>query len=204
MTKIKICGLTRIGDRQWANKLLPDYIGFVFAPSRRRVTPRLAGEIAAGLDRRIKRVGVFVNPTLEEIEGTLRQCSLDIVQLHGEESPEFCARLPFPVWKAFRIKDQQSLKMMRQYQVQARLLDGYHPRQHGGMSQTFPWEWLRDLDWGKIPLILAGGIQPNNVLAGIAIVKPYAVDVSSGVESAGRKDAEKIEELIRKVRSLDD
>lgn len=204
MTRIKICGLTRPEDRQWANKLHPDYIGFVFAPSRRRVTPHLAGEIAAGLDRQIKRVGVFVNPTRREIKEVLQHCPLDILQLHGEERPEFCTRLPLPVWKAFRIKTQQSLPMLGDYQVQGWLLDGYHHRQHGGMNQTFPWEWLKTLERGKMPVILAGGLNPDNVLAGISIVKPDAVDVSSGVETAGVKDATKITDLIRKVRSLDD
>jgi len=204
MIKVKICGLTRIEDVEWANKLMPDYVGFVFAPSRRKIDPKKAGLIAGQLNRKIKRVGVFVNPSIQEIEEVVRWCPLDIIQLHGDESPEFCRSIPMPVWKAFRISSNGILPDIKDYDVEAFLLDGYHPKGYGGMNQTFPWELTKKMDLDGKRIILAGGINSSNVLEAISIVNPYAVDVSSGVETDGVKDPEKISEFIRKVRGLND
>ena len=158
MTKVKICGLTRIEDAGWANELMPDYVGFVFAESRRQVTPETAARIAESIDPGVKRVGVFVNPTMDEIREVLDACPLDILQLHGEESPAFCDETEMPVWKAFRMRAPEVLEQMDDYRVDAFVLDGWHPQSHGGSQTSFPWEWVQGYDLKDKPVVLAGGL----------------------------------------------
>lgn len=200
MTKIKICGLTRMEDANWANHLKPDHVGFMFAESRRRVTPEAAARIAEGIDRAVKKVGVFVNPSMDEIKEVLETCPLDILQLHGEESPAFCEETGMPVWKAFRMRTPEVLKELDAYRVDAYLLDGWHPDSHGGTKTTFPWEWAAEYDFRDKPVVLAGGLTPQNVAEAIRRVRPWAVDVSSGVETAGIKNIAKIAAFIERVR----
>ena len=200
MTRAKICGLTRIADAGWANELLPDYVGFVFAESRRQVSPQTAARIAEGIDRAVKRVGVFVNPTMDEIRETLDTCPLDILQLHGEESPSFCMDTGMPVWKAFRMRTPEVLDEISAYDVDAFVLDGWHPESRGGTQTGFPWQWIEGYDFHDRPVVLAGGLTPWNVTEAIRRVKPWAVDVSSGVETAGVKNTAKIAAFLERVR----
>ena len=202
MTKIKICGLRRKEDAIWANALLPDYVGFVFAESKRKVRPSEALGIKKELDGRIKTVGVFVNPTPAELDAVLSECPLDIIQLHGDERPEFCNNIGIPVWKAFRIKAPDDLTASKPYDVDAYLFDGYHPSTYGGMGQGFDWDMLHTHVFNR-PIIIAGGINDKNVQRLIETIHPMAVDVSSSVETNGYKDAVKIERLIKKVRNND-
>ena len=199
MTKVKICGLRRIEDAAWANALLPDYIGFIFAKSKRQVTAKQAAETASRLDTRIKTVGVFVNATQSEIDDVLSTCPLDVLQLHGEEAPAFCAQQSISVWKAFRIADKTDFDKTNAYHADAFLFDGYSAKAHGGVGERFNWQWL-DAYKGSTPMVIAGGIDEHNATEAIRIAKPFAVDISSAVETDGFKDAAKVERFIRKVR----
>ncbi len=200
MTKIKICGLRRMEDVVWANALLPDYVGFVFAPSKRQVTPEAARAMIEKLDPKIITVGVFVNAGAEELLKTKETCGLDILQLHGEETPEFCAGLSTPVWKGFRVRSELTFAIANGYEVQGYLLDGYDASAHGGTGKTFDWRKAGDFKFNA-PLIAAGGIDENNVREVIEILSPMAVDVSSAVETDGYKDPDKVARLIGKVRN---
>lgn len=202
MTKVKICGLTRLEDAGWANELLPDYVGFMFAESRRRVTPEAAARIAEKIDQGVKRVGVFVNPAMDEIREVLDTCPLDVLQLHGEETPEFCEKTGIPVWKAFRMRAPEVLTELDAYRVDAYLLDGWHPESHGGTKTTFPWEWAERYDFEDKKVVLAGGLTVQNVAEAIRRVQPWAVDVSSGVETAGIKNTARIAAFMERVRKI--
>lgn len=204
MTRIKICGLTRIDDTIWANELLPDYIGFIFAISRRRIDAKDAVKIAERLNSNIKKVGVFVNPSIQYIDEVLSQCPLDILQFHGEETPEFCDKIKTPIIKAFRMKNKDTLDKIKNYDVDSLLFDGYHPSFHGGEGISFPWEWVKDLDTKNKEIFIAGGINIDNIKEVIKTVHPYAVDVSSSVETEDIKDKDKIERFMRKVREIDE
>lgn len=200
MIRVKICGLTRPEDAVWANRLRPDYVGFVFAPGRRRVTPRRAAAIAALLDPGIAAVGVFADAPESEILAALGECPLRILQLHGGETPEFCGRMPVPVWKALRVRGPLSRAAFPDYPAEALVLDASRP----GGGQTFPWEWTEGFTAGGLPIVLAGGLHGGNVTAAVARVHPFAVDVSSGVETGGVKDPEKIRDFIMKARHADE
>jgi len=203
MTKVKICGLTRMEDADWANDLRPDYVGFVFAESRRRVSPEKAARIAKGIDRSVKRVGVFVNPTLDEIHEVLDACPLDVLQLHGEERPAFYEKVGMPVWKAFRMRSPEVLAELDEYRVDAYVLDGWRPDSYGGTQTRFPWEWAQEYDFKNKRIVLAGGLSAENVSEAIQSVKPWAVDVSSGVETAGIKNTAKIAAFLERVRQYE-
>lgn len=203
MTKVKICGLTRMEDADWANELMPDYVGFMFAESRRRVSPDTAARIAERIDHAVKRVGVFVNPTMDEIRKVLDACPLDVLQLHGEESPDFCRETGMAVWKAFRMRTPEVLTELDAYEADAYMLDGWHPDSHGGTKIVFPWEWAAAYDFKDKKVVLAGGLSPDNVAEAIQKVKPWAVDVSSGVETAGIKNIAKIAAFLERVRQYE-
>ena len=179
-----------------------DALGFVFYPkSPRYITPDRAARIIREIPPFVAAVGVFVDPTPEELERVIERCPLDYVQLHGVETPEFCRKvrhqLGKKVIKAFRIKDESSLEMLTRYDVDAYLLDTYRADMPGGTGLTFRWEVAYNFDVNRARLILAGGLNPDNVSNAIRIVRPWAVDVSSGVEiEPGRKDHDKIKNFI--------
>ncbi|MDI3534867.1 MAG: phosphoribosylanthranilate isomerase [Thermosediminibacterales bacterium] len=201
LTKVKVCGIRRPEDIEFANILNCDYVGFVFAKSPRQVTKEQVKQLCRGLDSSVKKVGVFVNSSLEDVRITAHICGLDIVQLHGEEPPDYCEALEeeVEVWKAVRIKDSESLKTMENFSVKTFLLDSYSLKQYGGSGKVFDWKLaLEAKKFGNI--VLAGGLNPENVAEAIEIVKPMAVDVSSGVETGGYKDFNKMKRFIEKVR----
>ena len=203
MPKVKICGLKRVEDAIWANSLRPDYIGYVFAPSKRKVTLSEALAISNLLHDDILRVGVFVNPIKSEIDEILKSVRLDIIQLHGDESPAFCESLPCRVWKAFKVSSDDDFKRISEYEglISAAVLDGFDGQSLGGTGRTFNWH----LAAGKklnMPLVLAGGLNSTNLEEACAIVNPDIVDVSSGVETEGFKDVFKVAEFIKRARSL--
>ncbi len=200
MTAIKICGITNREDALFAANLGVDALGFIFAPSPRQVTPKQARAIIDSLPPLINKVGVFLNHPREIVAQITLQCGLDTIQFHGEESPQDCQHFGVKVIKAFRIKDQDSLKDLSLYQVSAFLLDTYLPGQPGGTGKTFNWE-LAQAAKKYGPIILAGGLSPENIREAIKRVRPYGVDVSSGVEQEpGKKDWQKLAKLVEIIR----
>jgi len=187
MTAIKICGFTNKEDALYAANLGVNALGFIFAPSPRQVSPQKAREIIACLPPFVNKVGVFLNHPREEVAQIALLCGLDTIQLHGEESPAYCNYFAAKVVKAFRVKDRSSLASLDSYQVSAYLLDTYLPGQPGGTGKTFNWELAKEAKkYG--PLILAGGLNLENIGEAIRTVSPYGVDISSGVEeSPGKK-----------------
>ena len=200
-TKVKICGITRIEDVKTLNKYLPDYVGFVFAPSRRRIEPEKVSELISELDARIKKVGVFLNHSQRDVEDIAYKCSLDVLQFHGDETVQYCASFKQKVWKAIGIKNAQSLKRIEDFQVEGILLDSIVDGKSGGTGQPFDWKMVNCLP-ENVKVILAGGLNSRNVLEAIEKVKPFCVDISSGVETDGVKDTKKIKEFIELVKGV--
>ena len=204
MVKIKICGITNLEDALLAAELGADALGFIFYPkSPRKVAPETAREIIAQLPPFVASVGVFVDEAATVVQELVARVGLDWVQLHGQESPEYCRNLGRRVIKGFRIKDENSLMELEPYRdaVQAFLLDTYKKGQVGGTGTTFDWRLaLEAKQYGQI--ILAGGLTPENVAQAIAAARPQAVDAASGTEAApGRKDPAKLRAFFRAVSS---
>ncbi len=203
MTKVKICGLRRMQDIEYANQLQPDYVGFVFSQSKRMVSKESAKMLIDNLDGRIKRVGVFVNEKIEMVNEMTTSLGLDVVQLQGDEDDDYVENLKgildVEVWKALRIKGITDLQ--REVKADKILIEGFVNGLYGGTGVRFDWSLIENFEFSR-PVILAGGLNISNVEEGIKKVRPYAVDVSSGVETDGHKDFEKMKEFIEKVRSL--
>jgi phosphoribosylanthranilate isomerase len=204
MVRIKICGITNLEDALLATSLGADALGFIFyAKSPRKVAPETAREIIAQLPPFVGSVGVFVDEAAAVVQELATRVGLDWVQLHGQESPEYCRGLGRRVIKGFRIKDESSLKELEPYQgaVQAFLLDTYKKGQVGGTGKSFDWHLAREAKkYGQI--ILAGGLTPENVAQAIAIALPAAVDAASGTEAApGRKDPGKLRAFFQAIRA---
>jgi len=202
MTKVKICGITNLEDALTAIDAGADALGFVFHPnSPRHVFPEQAAAIIRHLPPFVQTVGLFVNEPLEMVNATVDQCDLDVVQLHGEEKPGYCDAVRRRVIKTFRVKDITSLEPMRDYRVAAFLLDAWSPAAHGGTGLTFNWE-IAACAAQSNRIILAGGLTPVNVAEAVRTVRPYGVDVSSGVESGpGKKDRHRIVDFIANAKS---
>ena len=198
MVRVKICGITNPEDAHAAVTAGADALGFVFyEKSPRCINPVAAANIISTLPPFVQTVGLFVNEDTEKINWTAEFCGLDIVQLHGDETPEDCLEVKRRVVKAFRIQNIISIDPLKNYQVAGFLLDAWSPDTYGGTGRTFNWE-LAEAAKQYGPVILAGGLAPENIAEAIRVVNPYAVDVSSGVESAlGKKDAEKVREFIK-------
>ncbi|HJV34679.1 phosphoribosylanthranilate isomerase [Geomonas sp.] len=203
MTKVKICGITSLDDALLAAEAGADALGFIFfEKSPRNVEPERAARIIAALPPFVQAVGLFVNAELDYVNETADRCGLDIVQLHGEESPEYCRLVRRRVMKALRVQGMESLAPMADYHVAGFVLDAYSPNAHGGTGETFDWECaIAAKEKGTV--ILAGGLTPDNVAAAVAKVAPYGVDVSSGVElSPGKKDREKVGKFIKQAKGF--
>jgi phosphoribosylanthranilate isomerase len=201
MIRVKICGITNLEDALAAAKFGADAVGFVLYPnSPRYLKPAQAKLIIDQLPPFVTSVGVFAHQPVEEIRRMMEECGFDLVQLQGDESPEFCWRLGSRVVKAIRVKDHGSLKQMAEYSVRAFVLDTYRENQLGGTGERFDWDLaVQARSFGQI--ILAGGLTPENVQDAIRKVQPYGVDVSTGVEKdIGKKDHVKIENFIRQAR----
>ena len=201
--KVKICGITEIEDALGAVKCGADALGFIFASSPRRISMKQARRIIDAIPPFIKTVGVFVNQEAAAIRAHINYCGLDLVQLHGDEPPQFCRALMPRAVKAFRIRDASSLPMCAGYQasVRALLLDAYAKDKAGGTGQTFDWQLAVQIKQTGIPVILSGGLGPSNIEAAIRVVKPYAVDVNSGVEKhPGKKGYDLMQRLMDKIR----
>lgn len=203
MTRVKICGITRIEDGLAAAHAGADAIGLVFAPaSPRRVTAEQAAAIVAALPPFVSSVALFVDPKAEEVRAVLERLRPDLLQFHGDEPPDFCAAFGLPYLKAARVRPGLDLLQYAATYAGARglLLDAYHPDSHGGTGQRFDWDLIPS-DMPR-PVVLAGGLNPDNVAAAVSRVRPWAVDVSSGVERIkGIKDAHLIARFIREVHN---
>jgi phosphoribosylanthranilate isomerase len=200
--KVKICGMTQLKDALFAVEQGVDAVGFIFyKKSPRAVTMKTVREIITKLPPLVDTVGVFVNESAERLNKIADYCGLDLVQLHGEESPAFCRKIHRRVIKAFRVKDLQSIKQLEKFPVSGFLLDTFFDDLHGGTGKTFDWNLA--LPAKKMgPVILAGGLTPRNILQAVRQVRPYGVDVCSGVEkSPGIKDLEKVRAFLKNIRS---
>ena len=196
--KVKICGITNGPDAEAAVEAGADALGFVFySQSPRAVDVEVAAAVIRALPPFVAKVGVFVDaalPTILEIAG---QCGLDTIQLHGGESPELCGRIPLKTIKAFRVQNEAVLAELKRFNTSAWLLDGYVAGQPGGTGATFNWTIARQACALGRPVILAGGLTPANIREAIRQVRPYGVDVSSGVEArAGKKDFAKLRDFL--------
>lgn len=206
--KVKICGITTLEDARFASGALADYLGFIFyEESPRYVEPAKAGAIINWIEGPLK-VGVFVNQPLDDVNEIALRTGVDIIQLHGDESPGYCDMMNYPVIKALHITDDtktDDLKMeMDTYMncVDYFLFDTKINGLYGGTGQTFNWKILKDLTMGK-PFFLSGGLNSNNVAEAIKVVTPDIVDLSSGLEeSPGLKDFDKIEEFFDVMRDI--
>jgi phosphoribosylanthranilate isomerase len=201
MVKIKICGITNIDDAMAAVDLGADALGFNFyKKSPRYIDPQKAAEIITQLPPFIVPVAIFVNEREDRILETLKTACIHGIQLHGDETPEFCQRFGNHVIKAFQVKDKESLKHMSHYRVSAYLLDSYREGMRGGTGETFDWHLaVVAKTFGRI--ILAGGLNPDNVAEAVKLVQPYGVDVAGGVErEKGIKDHAKLKKFITEVR----
>lgn len=199
--RVKICGITTVEDGLHAARCGADALGLVFySKSPRYVDPQQARKIVAALPPLVTTVGLFVNQSAEEIEQIARFCGLDVLQLHGDETPDQCQLPPWRVIKALRIRDAASLDDLTAYRVSGMLLDAWQADSYGGTGHRFNWQ-LAVSAGRQRPIILAGGLTPANVAEAVATVRPYGVDVSSGVESApGRKDPELVAAFIRNAK----
>ncbi|WP_462411876.1 phosphoribosylanthranilate isomerase [Neobacillus sp. Marseille-QA0830] len=200
--KVKICGITDVGTGVKAAEYGADAIGFVFAESKRKVTVERAREIAVKLPQDVWKVGVFVNQTRDEIQRIASFVGLTHIQLHGEEPADFCESFALPVIKAISFQSNEKLEEMNSYPSTFLLLDGPKGKYRGGNGTSFDWNQVdTNVIYGK-KLILAGGLHAENVEAAIRIINPYMVDVSSGVETEGRKDLKKIRAFIERAKKM--
>jgi phosphoribosylanthranilate isomerase len=201
--QVKICGITNLEDALVAVESGADALGFIFCKqSPRYIAPSDAAAITFKLPSSVMKVGVFVDESPETLEQIASVSGINRAQLHGNERNEMCAMVRLPVIKAFRMKDQASLSQLSDYKVSAFLLDSYVPGQLGGTGARFNWDLAVQAKNFGHPIILAGGLVPDNVADAVAKVQPYAVDVSSGVESVpGKKDHAKVREFIRRAKT---
>ncbi len=201
MSKVKICGLSRVNDILAVNIAKPDFVGFVFAKSKRQITLEMAVNLKAYLTKSIKTVGVFVNESIETIELHYLSGVIDMVQLHGDEDNSYISTLkstvPLDIIKAVRVQTASDIVQANNYKSDYLLLDAYNNDCYGGSGTTFDWSLIRDINK---PFFLAGGINIDNICHAITAAKPFCVDVSSGVETDGQKDQSKIMNLVRSVR----
>jgi phosphoribosylanthranilate isomerase len=200
---VKICGVTSVSDGLAAAASGADMIGLMFYErSPRHIPLSTAAEIARALPPHVVRVGVFVNPSTETVQRAIAECGVSLLQFHGDEPPEFCTQFGLMSLKAFRVRDAASLAALPGYQTDAWLLDAFSPAALGGTGEKFNWELALDAKKLGRPIFLAGGLTPENVTEAVRRVQPFAVDVSSGVESApGKKDPAKVRAFIAAAKS---
>jgi phosphoribosylanthranilate isomerase len=200
--RVKICGITQAEDARVAVAAGADALGFMFwEQSARRLSVEAAAAICREVPPFVSKVGVFVDAALADIRRAVEACRLEAVQLHGEETPEFCAQCVAPVIRAFRVRGPETLAELAGYPTAAWLLDSHVAGQRGGTGVGFEWAWAAEAVKLGRPVILAGGLTPENVAAAVREVRPFAVDVSSGVEVApGRKDPEKVRAFVRAAK----
>ena len=202
--KIKICGITNAADALAAVEAGADALGFVFyEPSPRHLSQETAARIIRELPPLVPKVGVFVDAPVEFVQQTVTECGLDTLQFHGNESPGYCRRFSQKTIKAFRVRDAASLKLLPDYETDAWLLDSFASDKLGGTGSAFNWDLAVEAKKFGRAIILAGGLNPENVAEAVRRVRPYAVDVSSGVESGPRKkDHVNLRAFVQAARSV--
>lgn len=203
MTKIKICGLSREEDIIAVNETMPDYIGFVFAESKRRISREKALELKKLLNPNIKAVGVFVNAPITEVANCCADNTIDLIQLHGDESDEYMAQLKSitdkPIIRAVRVRSTEDIMKADHLPCDYLLFDTYIKDQYGGSGVTFDWSLIPKIEK---PFFLAGGLDRTNINEAVRQCDPYCLDISSGVETNGCKDKPKMKEIVTIVRSI--
>lgn len=200
--KVKICGVTRPEDALAAVRLGADALGFNFWPrSKRYLPPAEARAIVRGLPSLVTAVGLFVDPTVDEVRRAAAASGVALAQLHGDETPELCLAMPLPVLKAIRVADRSSLAQLASYEVRGFVLDA--PSEgYGGSGKVIDWSLVAEVA-REMPIVLAGGLTPENVAEAVRTVRPCAVDVASGVESApGVKDEDKMRRFIEAAKGV--
>ena len=205
MIKVKICGLKRKEDIKYINGIVPDYAGFIFAESRRKLEPDKAKRLINMLSGNIKAVGVFVNEDIDRLIKIYKYTGIEIVQLHGDEDDEYIEKIleEIEIWKAVRVRNKEDIKKAEKYsknpKISKVLLDAYHEKEYGGSGISFDWDLIKeDID----NLILAGGLNQENIERAVSLTEPETVDISSGVETDGNKDYFKIKNFVEKVRNI--
>ncbi|CQR46077.1 N-(5'-phosphoribosyl)anthranilate isomerase [Paraliobacillus sp. PM-2] len=201
---VKICGITSLEVANLAIDAGADFIGFVFAESKRKISMEYAEEISREIPKHVKKVGVFVNESLDVVRKISTVVGLDYVQLHGDESPTYCDQISVPVIKAIQMKHKHDVTKLDQYNVDYFLLDSPPGKYRGGNGDTFDWSLVKHVSKGSDQIFLAGGLHSGNVYQAIKEVQPIGVDVSSGVESNGKKDPEKMLAFIREAKKKGD
>ncbi|KAB2338104.1 phosphoribosylanthranilate isomerase [Cytobacillus depressus] len=199
--KVKICGISDIETALYAVESGADAIGFVFAESKRRVTPKLAKEIIKHIPDQVFKVGVFVNERADVIQQIVNETGINVIQLHGDEIPEFCEQFSIPVIKALSIGSSEDLNQLDKYSCDFYLLDSPRGKYRGGNGVAFDWSLLSEEQLKGKKIILAGGLSIENVAEAIQLAAPYMVDVSSGVETDGKKDVNKITKFIERAKN---
>ncbi|MCM8789814.1 MAG: phosphoribosylanthranilate isomerase, partial [Candidatus Omnitrophica bacterium] len=204
MVKVKICGITNLEDAKAALKAGCDALGFVFyRKSPRYIEPEKAKEIIKGIPQSAVKIGVFVNEKLKNIKDVAKECRLNFLQFHGDESPEFCAKFKdHKIIKAFRVKDRRiDLKKILKYKTSAYLFDTFEKSNFGGTGKRFNWKFLSGIDNISKPVFLSGGLNEKNIKEALTAVHPDWVDVSSSVEkTAGKKDHKKVRDFIKAAK----
>ncbi|WP_075981876.1 phosphoribosylanthranilate isomerase [Bacillus massilinigeriensis] len=199
---VKICGIMDMETARFAVETGADALGFVFAESKRRITIEQAKAIIDQLPESLLKVGVFVNEDLLTIENIIKETGINIVQLHGDETPEYCNRVSVPVVKAISVASKHDLINALNYPCEYILFDSPKEKYRGGNGKSFNWDLLEDFNREGKKIILAGGLNEDNVDEAIIRVKPDMVDVSSGVETNGKKDFRKIKTFIEKANKV--
>ena len=204
-TQVKICGVTNVADALAAAEAGADMIGLMFYEhSPRHVSIATAAEISRALPPFVLRVGVFVDPQEALVTRAIGDCNLTLLQFHGDEPSDFCTQFGLMTVKALRVRDAQSLDQLVNFQTDAFLLDAHSKSGLGGTGEKFNWDLAVEAQKFGKPIFLAGGLTPENVAAAMRQVRPFAVDVSSGVEFApGKKDHAKVKAFIQNVRNMD-
>ncbi len=202
MVRVKICGITNLEDALLTAELGADAVGFIFYEgSPRGIDIKTAANIINALPPYLTRVGVFVNEESRIIDRTFEECKLDVVQLHGDETPEMVSKLGRNVIKTLRLESEEDLEKISGYKDCSFLLDTFDREKFGGTGRSFNWSWAKEAKRFHRPIILSGGLNAENVESAIEAAKPEAVDVSSGVEhEPGKKDPKKLARFIRAVR----
>jgi len=199
--RVKICGIRTLGEALAAVEEGAHALGFVFASSPRRVTPEVAAAIIAELPPFVSKVGVFVNEESETVREVAAYCGLDTLQFHGEETAAYCSRFPaYKVIKALAVSPSLSVESCREYRISALLLDTSYADKKGGGGRSFSWQLALPFCRGPFPLILAGGLNKDNIAAALDLLALYGVDISSGVERDGFKDRQLIRAFMDQIR----
>jgi phosphoribosylanthranilate isomerase len=206
MVRTKFCGITRHRDALLAAELGVDALGFVFAPSPRQIQPERARRIIAALPPFVRTVGVFVDEDVRTVRRIAAFCGLDMIQFHGNEPPEFCRTFMPHVIKAFQLKNEAVVGSLKAYcgTVAAFLLDAYSKEKKGGTGMPCDWNLAAQAKGLGVPVILAGGLSPSNIREAVLTVRPYAVDMNSGIEeSPGKKSLRLMRAIMETIREID-